>query len=146
MPSVVFFSSRSAIQVPVWQRVRHQHRTDLGPRLRERRDCKLRSAVQGQFGHPGKDLSASFLKKILLFLVLKAALFSPHSLFLPSFHVRSFNNFCQQMKKILAPTSSYVVEGLRPNTEYHFSLAAISNKGTGAFTNEISLKTFQASM
>ncbi|CAG13756.1 unnamed protein product, partial [Tetraodon nigroviridis] len=95
----------SAIQVPVWQRVRHQHRTDLGPRLRERRDYKLRAAVQGQ----------------------------------------SFNNFCQQMKKIFAPTSSYVVEGLRPNTEYHFSLAAISNKGIGAFTNEISLKTFQAS-
>uniref|UniRef100_A0A674MI55 protein-tyrosine-phosphatase n=1 Tax=Takifugu rubripes TaxID=31033 RepID=A0A674MI55_TAKRU len=43
-----------------------------------------------------------------------------------------------------APTSSYVVEGLRPNTEYHFSLAAISNKGIGAFTNEISQKTFQA--
>uniref|UniRef100_A0A674NCY3 protein-tyrosine-phosphatase n=1 Tax=Takifugu rubripes TaxID=31033 RepID=A0A674NCY3_TAKRU len=34
---------------------------------------------------------------------------------------------------------------LRPNTEYHFSLAAISNKGIGAFTNEISQKTFQPS-
>lgn len=50
------------------------------------------------------------------------------------------------MKKKFAQTSSYVVEGLRPNTEYHFSLAAISNKGIGAFTNEISQKTFQASM
>uniref|UniRef100_A0AAY5F4Q2 protein-tyrosine-phosphatase n=1 Tax=Electrophorus electricus TaxID=8005 RepID=A0AAY5F4Q2_ELEEL len=42
------------------------------------------------------------------------------------------------------PTSSYVVEGLHANTEYHFSLAAVSNKGLGAFTNEISQKTSQA--
>uniref|UniRef100_A0A4W6D616 protein-tyrosine-phosphatase n=1 Tax=Lates calcarifer TaxID=8187 RepID=A0A4W6D616_LATCA len=48
------------------------------------------------------------------------------------------------MKKTFGPTSSYVVEGLRPNTEYHFSLAAISNKGIGAFTNDISQKTLQA--
>lgn len=51
-----------------------------------------------------------------------------------------------QMKKTFGPTSSYVVEGLRPNTEYHFSLAAISNKGIGAFTNDISQRTLQASM
>lgn len=62
------------------------------------------------------------------------------------FHARSLNNFCPQMKKIFPPTSSYVVEGLRPNTEYHFSLAANSVKGIGAYTNEISQKTFQASM
>lgn len=49
------------------------------------------------------------------------------------------------MKKTFAPTSSYILEGLRPNTEYHFSLAAISNKGIGAFTNEISQRTLQAS-
>uniref|UniRef100_A0A4W6D5X7 protein-tyrosine-phosphatase n=1 Tax=Lates calcarifer TaxID=8187 RepID=A0A4W6D5X7_LATCA len=47
-------------------------------------------------------------------------------------------------QKTFGPTSSYVVEGLRPNTEYHFSLAAISNKGIGAFTNDISQKTLQA--
>uniref|UniRef100_A0A671Z550 protein-tyrosine-phosphatase n=1 Tax=Sparus aurata TaxID=8175 RepID=A0A671Z550_SPAAU len=47
-------------------------------------------------------------------------------------------------QKSFPPTSSYVVEGLRPNTEYHFSLAAISNKGIGAFTNDISQKTLQA--
>nr|XP_029134655.1 receptor-type tyrosine-protein phosphatase S-like [Labrus bergylta] len=53
-------------------------------------------------------------------------------------------SFGTQMKKTFGPTSSYVVEGLRPNTEYHFSLAAISNKGIGAFTNDISHKTLQA--
>uniref|UniRef100_A0AAR2IW74 protein-tyrosine-phosphatase n=1 Tax=Pygocentrus nattereri TaxID=42514 RepID=A0AAR2IW74_PYGNA len=42
------------------------------------------------------------------------------------------------------PRSSYVVEGLRANTEYTFSLAAISSKGIGAFTNEISQRTAQA--
>ncbi|MEQ2207515.1 hypothetical protein XENOCAPTIV_013745 [Xenoophorus captivus] len=55
-------------------------------------------------------------------------------------------NFGTQMKKTFGPTKSYVVEGLRPNTEYRFSLAAISNKGIGAFTNEISERTLQASM
>uniref|UniRef100_A0A8C9WUZ7 protein-tyrosine-phosphatase n=1 Tax=Sander lucioperca TaxID=283035 RepID=A0A8C9WUZ7_SANLU len=47
-------------------------------------------------------------------------------------------------QKTFGPTSSYVVENLRPNTEYHLSLAAISNKGIGAFTNDISQKTLQA--
>ncbi|XP_039667916.1 receptor-type tyrosine-protein phosphatase S isoform X11 [Perca fluviatilis] len=53
-------------------------------------------------------------------------------------------SFGTQMKKTFGPTSSYVVENLRPNTEYHLSLAAISNKGIGAFTNDISQKTLQA--
>ncbi|XP_017268854.1 receptor-type tyrosine-protein phosphatase S isoform X8 [Kryptolebias marmoratus] len=56
----------------------------------------------------------------------------------------SESNFGTQMKKTFGPTRSYVVEGLRPNTEYRFSLAAVSNKGIGAFTNEISEKTLQA--
>uniref|UniRef100_A0A8C1XYQ5 protein-tyrosine-phosphatase n=1 Tax=Cyprinus carpio TaxID=7962 RepID=A0A8C1XYQ5_CYPCA len=42
------------------------------------------------------------------------------------------------------PRTSYVVEGLRANTEYTFSLAAVSNKGIGAFTNEINQRTAQA--
>ncbi|XP_015228542.1 PREDICTED: receptor-type tyrosine-protein phosphatase S-like isoform X10 [Cyprinodon variegatus] len=54
------------------------------------------------------------------------------------------SNFGTQMKKTFGPTKSYVLEGLRPNTEYRFSLAAISNKGIGAFTNEISERTLQA--
>lgn len=37
------------------------------------------------------------------------------------------------------------MEGLRANTEYSFSLAAISNKGIGAFTNELVQRTAQAS-
>ncbi|XP_056269811.1 receptor-type tyrosine-protein phosphatase S-like isoform X2 [Pseudoliparis swirei] len=52
--------------------------------------------------------------------------------------------FGTQMKKTFGPASSYVVESLRPHTEYHFSLAAISAKGIGAFTNDISQKTLQA--
>uniref|UniRef100_A0A4W5Q020 Tyrosine-protein phosphatase non-receptor type 20 n=1 Tax=Hucho hucho TaxID=62062 RepID=A0A4W5Q020_9TELE len=52
----------------------------------------------------------------------------------------------QQVSKTFGPTASYVVEGLRANTEYYFSLAAISNKGIGAFTNEISQKTLQANV
>uniref|UniRef100_A0A672SEZ0 protein-tyrosine-phosphatase n=1 Tax=Sinocyclocheilus grahami TaxID=75366 RepID=A0A672SEZ0_SINGR len=42
------------------------------------------------------------------------------------------------------PRTSYVVEGLRANTEYSFSLAAVSNKGIGAFTNEVNQRTAQA--
>ncbi|XP_061594500.1 receptor-type tyrosine-protein phosphatase S isoform X5 [Cololabis saira] len=53
-------------------------------------------------------------------------------------------SFGSQMTKTFGPTRSYVVEGLHPNREYRFSLAAISNKGIGAFTNEISQKTLQA--
>ncbi|XP_023195287.1 receptor-type tyrosine-protein phosphatase S-like isoform X12 [Xiphophorus maculatus] len=51
-----------------------------------------------------------------------------------------------QMTKTFGPTKSYVVESLRPNTKYRFSLAAISNKGIGAFTNEISERTLQANV
>uniref|UniRef100_A0A4W5QNS2 protein-tyrosine-phosphatase n=1 Tax=Hucho hucho TaxID=62062 RepID=A0A4W5QNS2_9TELE len=53
-------------------------------------------------------------------------------------------SFGSQVTKTFGPTASYVIEGLRANTEYYFSLAAISNKGIGAFTNEISQKTLQA--
>nr|XP_040041192.1 receptor-type tyrosine-protein phosphatase S isoform X14 [Gasterosteus aculeatus aculeatus] len=55
-------------------------------------------------------------------------------------------SFGTQMKKSFGPASSYVVENLRPNTEYHFSLAAISNKGIGAFTNDLLQKTLQANV
>ncbi|XP_069377941.1 receptor-type tyrosine-protein phosphatase S isoform X10 [Paralichthys olivaceus] len=58
----------------------------------------------------------------------------------------SEGSFGTPMKKTFGPTSSFVVEGLRPNTDYHFSLAAISNKGIGAFTNDISQKTLQANV
>uniref|UniRef100_A0A673H2K4 protein-tyrosine-phosphatase n=1 Tax=Sinocyclocheilus rhinocerous TaxID=307959 RepID=A0A673H2K4_9TELE len=51
-----------------------------------------------------------------------------------------------QEKRNFEPRTSYVVDGLRANTEYTFSLAAVSNKGIGAFTNEINQRTAQASM
>uniref|UniRef100_A0A671P2Y2 protein-tyrosine-phosphatase n=1 Tax=Sinocyclocheilus anshuiensis TaxID=1608454 RepID=A0A671P2Y2_9TELE len=50
----------------------------------------------------------------------------------------------KQEKRNFEPRTSYVVEGLRANTEYTFSLAAVSNKGIGAFTNEINQRTAQA--
>ncbi|KAJ8356844.1 hypothetical protein SKAU_G00196380 [Synaphobranchus kaupii] len=52
--------------------------------------------------------------------------------------------FGSQMKKSFGPSSSYTVEGLRANTEYSFSLAAVSNRGIGAFTSEVVQKTSQA--
>lgn len=58
--------------------------------------------------------------------------------------VYDFSN--KQEKRNFEPRTSYVVEGLRANTEYTFSLAAVSNKGIGAFTNEINQRTAQASM
>uniref|UniRef100_A0A8C5I390 protein-tyrosine-phosphatase n=1 Tax=Gouania willdenowi TaxID=441366 RepID=A0A8C5I390_GOUWI len=48
-------------------------------------------------------------------------------------------------KLTFGPKTSYTVEGLKANTEYSFSLAAISNKGIGAFTNELVQRTSQAS-
>ncbi|KAM4604981.1 receptor-type tyrosine-protein phosphatase S-like [Polymixia lowei] len=47
-------------------------------------------------------------------------------------------------KLTFGPRNSYMVEGLKANTEYSFSLAAISNKGIGAFTNELVQRTSQA--
>uniref|UniRef100_A0A3B3STT5 protein-tyrosine-phosphatase n=1 Tax=Paramormyrops kingsleyae TaxID=1676925 RepID=A0A3B3STT5_9TELE len=51
-----------------------------------------------------------------------------------------------QVTKKLAPASSYIVDGLRANTDYSFSLAAVSKKGIGAFTNEVMQKTSQANV
>uniref|UniRef100_A0A3Q2FHG1 protein-tyrosine-phosphatase n=1 Tax=Cyprinodon variegatus TaxID=28743 RepID=A0A3Q2FHG1_CYPVA len=47
---------------------------------------------------------------------------------------------------LFAPRNSFTVEGLKANTEYSFSLAAISNKGIGAFTNEVVQRTSQANV
>uniref|UniRef100_A0A3B3ZGX1 protein-tyrosine-phosphatase n=1 Tax=Periophthalmus magnuspinnatus TaxID=409849 RepID=A0A3B3ZGX1_9GOBI len=48
-------------------------------------------------------------------------------------------------KLSFGPRSSYTVVGLQADTEYSFSLAATSNKGLGAFTNELVQRTSQAS-
>ncbi|XP_054888580.1 receptor-type tyrosine-protein phosphatase S-like isoform X3 [Poeciliopsis prolifica] len=49
-------------------------------------------------------------------------------------------------KLTFGPRNSYTVEGLKANTEYSFSLAAISIKGIGAFTNELVQRTSQANV
>ncbi|XP_044074245.1 receptor-type tyrosine-protein phosphatase S-like isoform X5 [Siniperca chuatsi] len=49
-------------------------------------------------------------------------------------------------KLTFGPRNSYTVEGLKANTEYSFSLAAISTKGIGAFTNEVVQRTSQANV
>nr|XP_033506512.1 receptor-type tyrosine-protein phosphatase S-like isoform X1 [Epinephelus lanceolatus] len=49
-------------------------------------------------------------------------------------------------KLTFGPRNSYTVEGLKANTEYSFSLAAISTKGIGAFTNELVQRTSQANV
>uniref|UniRef100_A0A8C6TC98 protein-tyrosine-phosphatase n=1 Tax=Neogobius melanostomus TaxID=47308 RepID=A0A8C6TC98_9GOBI len=46
-----------------------------------------------------------------------------------------------QEKLTFGPRSSYTVVGLQADTEYSFSLAATSNKGMGAFTNELVQRT-----
>ncbi|XP_045908984.1 receptor-type tyrosine-protein phosphatase S-like isoform X1 [Micropterus dolomieu] len=49
-------------------------------------------------------------------------------------------------KLTFGPRNSYTVESLKANTEYSFSLAAISTKGIGAFTNELVQRTSQANV
>lgn len=78
--------------------------------------------------------------------------FCPHLLFFLSFSRRSnpplyfLSLSLSQEKLTFGPRNSYTVEGLKANTEYSFSLAAISSKGIGAFTNELVQRTSQASM
>ncbi|XP_030015774.1 receptor-type tyrosine-protein phosphatase S isoform X4 [Sphaeramia orbicularis] len=47
-------------------------------------------------------------------------------------------------KLTFGPRNSYTVVGLQADTDYSFSLAATSNKGLGAFTNELVQRTSQA--
>ncbi|XP_036072098.1 receptor-type tyrosine-protein phosphatase S [Oryzias melastigma] len=49
-------------------------------------------------------------------------------------------------KLTFTPRTSYTLEGLKANTEYSFSLAAISSKGIGAFSNEMVQRTTQANV
>lgn len=43
------------------------------------------------------------------------------------------------------PTSSYTLEDLKPDTLYHFQLAARSDLGVGVFTPTIEARTAQSS-
>uniref|UniRef100_A0A1A8H0N7 protein-tyrosine-phosphatase n=1 Tax=Nothobranchius korthausae TaxID=1143690 RepID=A0A1A8H0N7_9TELE len=49
-------------------------------------------------------------------------------------------------KRTFEPRTSIMVEGLKANTEYSFSLAAKSSKGIGTFTNELVQRTLQANV
>lgn len=62
-----------------------------------------------------------------------------------SSHLSAPLSSLSQEKLTFGPRNSYTVEGLKANTEYSFSLAAISSKGIGAFTNELVQRTSQAS-
>ncbi|XP_056427674.1 receptor-type tyrosine-protein phosphatase S isoform X5 [Hyla sarda] len=49
-----------------------------------------------------------------------------------------------EIRKTFDPATSYLVEGLKPNTEYIFRLAARSNQGQGAWTTDIKERTMQS--
>ncbi|XP_040178423.1 receptor-type tyrosine-protein phosphatase S isoform X12 [Rana temporaria] len=51
-----------------------------------------------------------------------------------------------EIKKTFDPTTSYLVEGLKPNTEYLFRLAARSQQGQGAWTSDVKERTMQSIM
>ncbi|KAJ1085299.1 hypothetical protein NDU88_005432 [Pleurodeles waltl] len=50
----------------------------------------------------------------------------------------------KEISKTIDPVTSYTVDGLKPNTEYYFHLAAHSHVGLGAATAEIKEKTLQS--
>lgn len=50
-----------------------------------------------------------------------------------------------QHKVTFDPTSSYTLEDLKPDTVYHFQLAARSDLGVGVFTPTIEARTAQSS-
>ncbi|KAJ7399952.1 hypothetical protein BTVI_109795 [Pitangus sulphuratus] len=52
----------------------------------------------------------------------------------------------KEVLKNFEPTTSFTVEGLKPNTEYVFRLAARSALGLGAFTPEVRERTLQSNV
>ncbi|XP_051495324.1 receptor-type tyrosine-protein phosphatase S isoform X10 [Apus apus] len=50
----------------------------------------------------------------------------------------------KEVPRTFEPTTSFTVEGLKPNTEYVFRLAARSALGLGAFTPEVRERTLQS--
>ncbi|XP_069072076.1 receptor-type tyrosine-protein phosphatase S isoform X3 [Pleurodeles waltl] len=52
----------------------------------------------------------------------------------------------KEISKTIDPVTSYTVDGLKPNTEYYFHLAAHSHVGLGAATAEIKEKTLQSTL
>uniref|UniRef100_A0A671P548 protein-tyrosine-phosphatase n=1 Tax=Sinocyclocheilus anshuiensis TaxID=1608454 RepID=A0A671P548_9TELE len=106
---------------------------------------KVRPGVPGQ---PGKfQVAPPLIVQILLQILTNCkSLWIKASAKCINLNKRVFDLSNKQEKRNFEPRTSYVVEGLRANTEYTFSLAAVSNKGIGAFTNEINQRTAQASM
>ncbi|XP_075137118.1 receptor-type tyrosine-protein phosphatase S isoform X7 [Leptodactylus fuscus] len=49
-----------------------------------------------------------------------------------------------EIRKTFDPATSYLVEGLKPNTEYIFRLAARSSQGQGAWTSDVRERTMQS--
>ncbi|KAG8594242.1 hypothetical protein GDO81_001129 [Engystomops pustulosus] len=49
-----------------------------------------------------------------------------------------------EIRKTFDPATSYLVEGLKPNTEYIFRLSARSNQGQGAWTSDVRERTMQS--
>ncbi|XP_072260368.1 receptor-type tyrosine-protein phosphatase delta isoform X22 [Pyxicephalus adspersus] len=52
----------------------------------------------------------------------------------------------EELSNIIEPSSSYRLQGLKPNTLYYFRLAARASLGLGASTTEISAKTLQSTV
>lgn len=50
-----------------------------------------------------------------------------------------------QVGRTFDPTTAFVVEDLKPDTEYAFRLAARSPQGLGAFTSAVRQRTLQSS-
>lgn len=55
--------------------------------------------------------------------------------------------FCLPLQKHVTfnPAGSYVVDGLKPDTSYRFSLAARSEMGLGVYTQPVEARTAQSS-
>lgn len=52
---------------------------------------------------------------------------------------------CPQVGRTFDPATAFVVDDLKPNTEYAFRLAARSPQGLGAFTSVVRQRTLQSS-
>lgn len=63
------------------------------------------------------------------------------------FYFKSVVLFCVplQIHVTFNPAGSYAVDGLKPDTLYHFSLAARSEVGLGVYTQPIEARTAQSS-
>lgn len=78
-------------------------------------------------------------------LPIPLALGAEHQLFcILQLHQIMFPFICQQ-KVEFDPTSSYAVEGLKPDTLYKFRLGARSELGVGVYTPMIEARTAQSS-